>query len=95
MPKAAERPRHIIFCCFPPASATLVRGLGKQKTAPMDHSKHLILLREYGAGEGIRTLDPNLDKFVLPAAKEDHGRNLRLTCDTPQWLVERRVFNES
>ena len=27
--------------------------------------KHLIFLRKPGAGEGIRTLDPNLGKVVL------------------------------
>ncbi len=27
--------------------------------------KQLFLLRKYGAGEGIRTLDPNLGKVVL------------------------------
>ena len=28
-------------------------------------SKSLILFRKFGAGEGIRTLDPNLGKVVL------------------------------
>ena len=37
---------------------------GKQK-APRDRSKSLIFLRRSGAGEGIRTLDPNLGKVVL------------------------------
>jgi hypothetical protein len=87
------RDRYILFsAAFPLLPRLSYVGWGSKKTAPMDHSKHLILLRKYGAGEGIRTLDPNLDKVVLPAAREDHGRNLRLTCDTPQWLVERRVF---
>jgi hypothetical protein len=35
---------------------------GKQKTAPKDRFTTLISLRKSGAGEGIRTLDPNLGK---------------------------------
>ena len=60
MPKAAESPLLYAFHCFPPALAP-----GKQKTAPSDRSKHLIFLKKTGAGEGIRTLDPNLGKVVL------------------------------
>ena len=41
------------------------QGAGKQKTAPKDRFNILILLRKSGAGEGIRTLDPNLGKVVL------------------------------
>ncbi len=37
----------------------------KQKTAPKDRFNTLISLRKSGAGEGIRTLDPNLGKVVL------------------------------
>jgi hypothetical protein len=37
-------------------------GVGKQKTAPQDRHKILISLIEFGAGEGIRTLDPNFGK---------------------------------
>jgi hypothetical protein len=37
---------------------------GKQKT-PVGRSKSLVFLRKSGAGEGIRTLDPNLGKVVL------------------------------
>ncbi len=62
MPKAAQSPLLYAFCCFPPASPALTPGAGKQKTAPKDRSKHLIFLRKFGAGEGIRTLDPNLGK---------------------------------
>jgi hypothetical protein len=65
MPKAAQCLLLYAFCCFPPASPALAPGTGKQKTAPKDRSKHLIFLRKSGAGEGIRTLDPNLGKVVL------------------------------
>lgn len=62
MSEVAESPLLCAFCCFPPASPAFVPGSGKQKTVPTDHSTHLILLRKLGAGEGIRTLDPNLCK---------------------------------
>ena len=51
--------------CFPHASPSSRPMAGKQKTVPRDHAKSLILLRKSGAGEGIRTLDPNLGKVVL------------------------------
>src|SRR6185312_5170833 len=62
MPKVAARPLRPAFCCFPHASPVLPSGAEKQKTAPKDRSKQLISLRKSGAGEGIRTLDPNLGK---------------------------------
>src|SRR5438874_13730849 len=63
MPKAARSPLRWTFCCFPPASPTFWLGAGKQKTAPKDRSKQLISIIDPGAGEGIRTLDPNLGKI--------------------------------
>ena len=65
MPKVAECLLLADFCCFPPASPVFVPGAGKQKTAPKDRSTKLISLEKSGAGEGIRTLDPNLGKVVL------------------------------
>ena len=56
-------PRHDAGC-FPGASPTPTRWAGKQKTAPKDRFNTLISLRKTGAGEGIRTLDPNLGKVV-------------------------------
>ena len=38
---------------------------GKQNTIPKDSSQQLICLKKVGAGEGIRTLDPDLGKVVL------------------------------
>jgi hypothetical protein len=35
------------------------------KNGPGDRSKLPISMKEFGAGEGIRTLDPNLGKVVL------------------------------
>jgi hypothetical protein len=40
-------------------------GRGKQKKTPKDSSQPLICLKKIGAGEGIRTLDPDLGKVVL------------------------------
>jgi hypothetical protein len=62
MPKAAESPLLFAFCCFPPASPAFAPGSGKQKTVPLDRSKHLNFLINFGAGEAIRTPDPNLGK---------------------------------
>ncbi len=52
-------PRHDAGC-FPGASPLPTRWAGKQKTAPKDRFNALISFRKSGAGEGIRTLDPNL-----------------------------------
>ena len=57
--------RKSAFACLPVAYPASDPGSGKQKAAPKDRSKPLILLRKSGAGEGIRTLDPNLGKVVL------------------------------
>ena len=65
MPKVVVRPLRPSSCCFPHASPLLPSGTGKQKTAREGRSKQLISLRKTGAGEGIRTLDPNLGKVVL------------------------------
>ena len=51
--------------CFPGASPAPTRWAGKQKTALKDRFKALISLRKSGAGDGIRTHDPNLGKVVL------------------------------
>ncbi len=65
VPNAAGRiPRHDTGC-FPNASPAPTRWAGKQKTAPKGRFNTLISLRKSGAGEGIRTLDPNLGKVVL------------------------------
>jgi hypothetical protein len=60
--KAAESPLGFAFDCFPPASPVYVPEAGKQKTTPKDPSQQLICLKKIGAGEGIRTLDPDLGK---------------------------------
>ena len=65
VPRVAVRPLRSSLCRFPHASPVSPSRAGKQKTAPKDRSKHLIFLRKSGAGEGIRTLDPNLGKVVL------------------------------
>jgi hypothetical protein len=65
MPKVAECLLLPDFCCFAPASPVFVPEAGKQKTSPKDRSTKLISLGKSGAGEGIRTLDPNLGKVML------------------------------
>ena len=65
MPATAGSPLLFAFCCFPPASPAFAWGAGKQKTAPKDRFNRFISLKKSGAGEGIRTLDPNLGKVLL------------------------------
>ena len=66
--KAAGSPLGSGFYCFPPASPAFVSEAGKQKTTPKDRTDSLICLKKFGAGEGIRTLDPDLGKIRnLPA----------------------------
>src|SRR5271166_6812297 len=65
VPNAFGSVRHHASCCFPHASPALVFGAGKQKTIPRYRSKPVISFRKFGAGEGIRTLDPNLGKVML------------------------------
>ena len=66
VPNAAGKPLELASCCFPHASPISYIEAGKRKTAPRDRSKSLISFRKSGAGEGIRTLDPNLGKAVMP-----------------------------
>jgi hypothetical protein len=61
MPNVVESMLDYAFWCFPVSQT----GAGKQKTVVNDRSKPLISLNKFGAGEGIRTLDPNLGKVVL------------------------------
>ena len=51
--------------CFPPASPLCEEGAGKQRAFHGTPFKTLKSLLIFGAGEGIRTLDPNLGKVVL------------------------------
>jgi hypothetical protein len=53
------------FLLLPPASPAFGSGTGKQKNARRASFNRLIPLRKFGAGEGIRTLDPNLGKVVF------------------------------
>ena len=62
MPNVVESMLDYAFWCFPHASPALTSEAGKRQTAPKDRLKSLISLRKIGAGEGIRTLDPNLGK---------------------------------
>jgi hypothetical protein len=59
---AALHTKRNTFSCFPPASPLSWTRPGKQKTPRRALSNCLIFLRKTGAGEAIRTLDPNLGK---------------------------------
>ena len=65
MPEVAATTLQLPPCCFPHASPVFCNEAGKRKTALEGRSKQFISLRKSGAGEGIRTLDPNLGKVVL------------------------------
>jgi hypothetical protein len=65
VPNDAGRIRWHDAVCFPSASPTTTQRAGKQKTTPKDRFNHMISLRKTGAGDGIRTHDPNLGKVVL------------------------------
>ena len=49
----------------PRAEPDFFESVGEAKTALTGRSNQLIFIRKIGAGEGIRTLDPNLGKVVL------------------------------
>jgi hypothetical protein len=68
-----RKPRYFALFTAPPASPALAPEVRKQKTASTDYSTRYFL-QESGAGEGIRTLDPNLGKLVLNV-----GKRLRMT----------------
>jgi hypothetical protein len=65
MPKVAASPLRHASCCFPHASPVSQTGAGKQKARRRTLFIRLISLRKFGAGEGIRTLDPNLGKVII------------------------------
>jgi hypothetical protein len=81
MPRVAARPLLSSLCRFPHASPLSPSWAGKQKTAPKDRSKQLISLRELGAGEGIRTLDPNLGKVAIISAATSRLPTLFVVAD--------------
>jgi hypothetical protein len=62
MPERNREHARLRFLVLPHASPLSQTGVGKQKTLPHDRHKILISLIEFGAGEGIRALDPNLGK---------------------------------
>jgi hypothetical protein len=65
MPKAAVRPLQPASCSFPHASPARQAGAGKQKTPRRAFLNPLDFQKKTGAGEGIRTLDPNLGKVTV------------------------------
>ena len=65
MPDTTETARFHAFCCFPDASPPIAPRPGKQKGDPGAAFNHLIFLNKPGAGERIRTVDPNLGKVML------------------------------
>ena len=72
-PSARCNARKLASPCFPPASPVMLEGAGKQKTPRRASAKSLILLKFSGAGEGIRTLDPNLGKQKITLSRYSSG----------------------
>ena len=64
-PNLRFRRRRLSAWRFHSASELPPKGPWKQKRPWRAAWKSLIFLRKSGAGEGIRTLDPNLGKVVL------------------------------
>ena len=85
MPKVAVRPLRSSSYRFPHASPVSTSGAGKQEAAPEDRFKPLISSRKFGAGEGIRTLDPNLGKVMSNVLGADGGTRTRT-------LREKQIF---
>ncbi len=65
LPRRADSALPYALRCFPHASPTTDAVSGKHSGALEAAAKTLILFRKNGAGEGIRTLDPDLGKVVL------------------------------
>jgi len=63
--RASPKIATLRFLLLPPCSPVSRTWAGKQKTAPKDRYEPLISLIKSGAGEGIRTLDPDLGKVGL------------------------------
>ena len=81
MPRVPVRPLRSPLCRFPHASPISPSRAGKQRTAPEDHSKQLTAFRKSGAGEGIRTLDPNLGKVAIISAATSRLPTLFVVAD--------------
>ena len=60
-PECATNLRFVLPPCFP----GVTDRAGKQNSPTCDPLKCLNILKKTGAGEEIRTLDPNLGKVVL------------------------------
>jgi hypothetical protein len=60
-----DRAKAHASACFPYASQSPTAPLGKQKAVPKDRLNRFNFQEKIGAGEEIRTLDPNLGKVVL------------------------------
>ena len=63
--KSRNRRRRRAPSRFPIASRLTGKPAWKQETTPKGRLKYLFLHRKTGAGEAIRTPDPNLGKVVL------------------------------
>ena len=96
MPNVAESLLLPAFRCFPPASPAFASGPGKQKRPRKVALIRLKYLRNFGAGEGIRTLDPNLGKVPagLSPGYPASARTLTKKSDkTINWVnAHRRVY---
>jgi hypothetical protein len=65
MPALRHGIHRLSINCFHRASIRCRRPSWKQKGKSGEVGKMLISFGKFGAGEGIRTLDPNLGKVVL------------------------------
>ena len=63
--EGSREPAAVFFLLLPPCFPGFRIRVGEAKNGPDDDSKYLIFLRDFGAGEAIRTPDPNLGKVML------------------------------
>ncbi len=63
--EGSPNPATLRFLLLPPCFLGFRAGVEEAKTVPKDRFKSLISPSKSGAGEGIRTPDPNLGKVVL------------------------------
>jgi hypothetical protein len=72
--------------CFPQLPLHCWPARGSKRRSRKDRSKPLICMRKSGAGEGIRTLDPNLGKVISQNAFGADGGTRTRT------LREKQIF---
>jgi hypothetical protein len=88
LPTPSPCPPRPVPGCFPSGSPALAPKAGKHTAAPRGYYNTLSSLRKSGAGEGIRTLDPNLSKVALQQQPETKALTEPKSVLVMVWLWE-------